>query len=112
MGSFWNEFKRAGREMYQIPEGVSAARFIASLPADYVKHVRGEAVSAAYSAKRTKALQRVMDFQAMGGASRERIENDRGGDLPRGYFEAKSDAHQALEDFPEIRAWINEDAIR
>lgn len=111
MASFWSEFKKAGRDMYQIPEGISAARFLASLPRDCVKYVRGEAVSAAYSARRTKGLQAVMDFQHMGGATREYLEQRRGGELPKGYHQAKHAAHQALEDFPEIREWINPDSI-
>lgn len=109
---FWDDFKRAGRQMYGIPDGVSAARFIASLPSDCVKYVRGEAVSAAYSAKRTKGLQAVMDYQHMGGDSRERTEKARGGELPRKYYETRAAANQALRDFPEISDWIQPDALR
>jgi len=108
---FWSEFKKAGRDMYRIPEGTTATRFLASLPKDYVQYVRGEAVSAAYSARRTKGLQAVMDFQQMGGATRERLEESRGGELPRDYHKTKAAAHKALDDFPEIKAWIDLNAI-
>lgn len=108
--TFWQAFKNAGREMYQIPEGVSAAKFIASLPADYVKHARGEAVSAAYSARRTKGLQSVMNYLSMGGDRRMAVEDARGGDLPVGYHAERIAAHKALSDFPEIRDWIDPNA--
>lgn len=108
---FWSDFKKAGRDMYGIPEGMTAARFIASLPVDYVKYVRGEAVSAAYSARRTKGLQAVMNYQQMGGASREYAEKSRGGELPKDYYATRDAAHQALVDFPEIKDWIDESAI-
>ena len=107
----WNEFKSAGRDMYGIPDGTSAVRFLATLPADTVKYVRGEAVSAAYSARRTKGLQQVMNYQQMGGATREMTEKRRGGKLPRDYYRTRSAAHQALRDFPEIRGWIDVAAI-
>lgn len=109
---FWTEFKKAGRQMYQIPDGVTAGKFLASLPRDYVTHVRGEAVSAAYSARRTRGLQAVMDFQQMGGESRKRLAEERGEKLPRNYFLTRMEAHHALEDFPEINNWIDPDAIR
>lgn len=112
MGNFWNEFKKAGRDMYGIPEGTSAVRFLASLPVDAVKYVRGEAVSAAYSAKRTQGLQAVMNYQQMGGDTRERVEKDRGGELPRDYHQTRRAAHKALQDFPEIKSWIDPNAIR
>lgn len=108
---FRSEYKKAGRDMYGIPEGVSAARFLATLPRDTVRYVKGEAVSAAYSARRTKGLQAVMNFQQMGGESRRHIEARRGGKLPRDYHKVRDAAHQALEDFPEIRDWIDPNAI-
>lgn len=112
MGTFWKEFKQAGREMYGIPEGVSATRFVASLPKDYVTHVRGEAVSKAYAARRLKGLQAIMDFQHMGGATREHLEARRGGELPRNYHATKQAAHDALQEFPELNTWIDPNAIR
>lgn len=107
----WKEFKRAGREMYKIPDGVSAARFLSSLPKEYVEYVRGEAVSAAYQRRRTAGLQAVMDFQQMGGMSRKELCERRGEKLPRNYHLVRMAAHQALSDFPEIRDWIDENAI-
>lgn len=112
MGAFWNEFKKAGREMYRIPEGTTAIRFLASLPKDYVEYVRGEKVSAAYSSRRTKGLQAVMNYQGMGGDTRERLEKKRDGELPRNYYETRAAAHKALQDFPEINDWIDPNAIR
>lgn len=112
MGEFWNAWKKAGREMYRIPDGVTAGKFLASLPKDYVEYVRGEKVSAAYSARRTKGLQAVMDFQQMGGETRKRLAEERGEKLPRNYYLTRMDAHHALEDFPEINNWIDPNAIR
>jgi hypothetical protein len=100
--TFWQAFKKAGREMYQIPEGVSATRFIASLPAGYLKDARGRAVSEAYSARRTKGLQAVMNYQHMRGD---------GSVAPSDVMRAREAAHQALEDFPEMRAWIDPNAV-
>lgn len=108
---FWKEFKQTGRDMYGIPEGMSAARFLATLPRDTVRYVKGEAVSAAYQARRTKGLQAVMDFQQMGGQSRAELCRRRGEKLPRNYHLVKMAAHQALEDFPEIKQWIDPHAI-
>lgn len=107
----WSEFKKAGRQMYGIPDGVSAAKFMATLPADCVRYVKGEAVSAAYQARRTRALQSVMDYQQMGGATREQIAKSRGEKLPTNYYLNRADAHRALEDFPEIAGWIDTNGI-
>lgn len=52
-----------------------------------------------------------MDYQQMGGQTREYIEKRRGGEVPKGYYQARDAAHQALEDFPEIRNWIDVDRI-
>lgn len=108
----WKEFKQAGRQMYGIPDGVTAAQFLRSLPREAVDYVRGEAVSAAYSAKRTKGLQAVMDYQQMGGATREALCKRRGEKLPTNYYLVRMAAHHALEDFPEINGWIDPNAIR
>lgn len=112
MGKIWDDFKRTGREMYGIPEGTTAARFVASLPGDYVRHTRTEAVSRAYSKRRTAGLQAIMNYQHMGGDTREAIAAREGGELPYGYYETREAAHNALEDFPELRQWIDLDAIR
>ncbi len=108
---FWKEFAAEGRKMYGIPEGTTAVRFLASMPREFTQYVRGEAVSAAYSARRTKGLQAIMDFQQMGGATREQLERSRGGKLPADYHKTKDAAHQALVDFPELGEWINLDSI-
>lgn len=108
---FWNDFKQTGREMYGIPDGETAGKFLASLPVDYVRHTRKEAVSSAYSARRTKGLQAVMNFQYMGGENRAARAARYGEELPDGYDTARDAAHQALEDFPELKNWIDPSSL-
>lgn len=107
----WSEMKAQARKDLGVPEGRSAVGWMASLFPGAVKYMREEKVSAAYSARRTKGLQSIANYQFMGGDSRERIERARGGKLPKDYFETREAARKALRDFPEVRDWLAPGAL-